>query len=509
MPINFIPNDPSAVSSAPGLRVQPKRPNRPATRANFTFSNTSPEAVLPPGTPGFLYWQCREAGLAALEAWEAVAGNLTRWQGNRRRLALRQDRGIDINAYYDRASFSFFHRAIGGTTYFSGASTDVVAHEIGHGLLDAIRPDLWDAPYLETGAFHEAFGDCIAILTALNDRDTRKKLLAVTTTLRKKNFVESTAENLSEGIRRLVPDHNAAEPRHAWNAFEFQIPETLPLDGGPGELINEVHSFGMLFSGCFYDLIAAIFASHTPKTEANLLASVKAAGSLLVKGASTAVITPRFFQSVGRAMVLADEEENDGEHRDRIRAAFERHNLMLGANALLAPTTVLSGVAPGRGRVRALAAAVRKDLRERLGAARDERVSVEPAELAGRRFTRVTHAQQVALGSLHDRLRGVSIAAPVPVIIGESGGRAAVMGPLPERLSVEREVQAFVSSLLSNGQIELGGSRSTRGATATSAISGLGTGSAAARKASVRGPTHRVTSVGGKKVLVRVRFQCP
>ena len=507
MAINYIPNDPSAASSAPGLRVQPKRPNGPAGRAGFTFSNTAPEAVHPPGTRGFLYWQCREAGLAALDAWESVAGNLTRWQGNRRRLALRQDRGVDINAYYDRASFSFFHRAIGGTTYYSGASTDVVAHEIGHGLLDAIRPDLWDAPYLEAGAFHEAFGDCVAILTALHDRDTRKKLLAVTTSLKKKNFVESTAENLSEGIRRLVPDHNAAEPRHAWNTLEFQIPETLPLDGGPGELINEVHSFGMIFSGCFYDLIAAIFASHSQKTEANLLASAKAAGSLLVEGASTAVITPRFFQSVGRAMVLADEAQNDGEHRDRIRAAFERHDIMLGANALLAPTTVLSGARPAGGRAGALGAAARRDLMERLGAGRGERLSLETAEFAGRRFTRAIHSQRVALGGVHDRLRGVSVPVRVPVIIGESGGRAAVMGQLPELLSVEREVQAFVSSLVSHGQIELGGSRTTAAA-ATGAISGARTGSAAGRRASVGGATHRVTSVGRKKVLVRVRFQC-
>jgi Zn-dependent metalloprotease len=47
-----------------------------------------------------------------------------------------------------------------------GASTDVVAHEVGHGLLDSARPDS-STSILEVGAFHEAFGDCIAMLTAL------------------------------------------------------------------------------------------------------------------------------------------------------------------------------------------------------------------------------------------------------------------------------------------------------------------------------------------------------
>src|SRR5712691_4239561 len=107
MSINFIPNDPLAGSSAPGARVKPKRKNRPASRASFTLSNPSPDGTFAPGTPGFLFWQCREAGLAALEAWETFAGPFTQWQGNRKKLPLLQDLGVDINAFYDRASFSF------------------------------------------------------------------------------------------------------------------------------------------------------------------------------------------------------------------------------------------------------------------------------------------------------------------------------------------------------------------------------------------------------------------
>jgi len=499
MPINFIPNDPLAGSSAPGERVTTKRKNRPASRASFTFSNPSPDGTFAAGTPGFLFWQCREAGLAALEAWESFAGQLTRWQGNRKKLPLLQDVAEKLNAFYDRDSFSFFHKTIGTKTFFSGASTDVVSHEVGHGLLDSIRPELWDAPFLEAGAFHEAFGDCMAVLTALNDLDTRKKLLASTTTLRKRNFVESTAEELSDGIRRLQATHNAAEPRHAFNTFQFQIPETLPDDGGPGELIDEVHSFGMVFTGCFYDLIAAIFAAQSAKTEAKLLASAKAAGALLVEGAKTAPITPRFFQAVGRAMVLADQQLNGGANRDRIRAAFEKHNVLLGANAMLAPAAALAGGAPRLGRRAAIGPATRKDLAARLGAARGARLSVEGAEVSGQPFARVVHTQKVALGTLDNRLKGVTIDADVAVMVGESGGRAAVMGHMPEPVSTEREVHAFVESLLSHGQIEFdGGGPRTRAAMA----------SVAGRKEAVSRETHRVKTVGGKKALERVRFHC-
>src|SRR5947207_713189 len=135
MPINFIPNDPAAGASAPGMRDQAPRPNRPASRSGFTFSGAIPEGKFTPMTPQFLFWQCREAALAAVETWEASAGAHTKWQGNRKKLPVFQDVGEDLNAFYDRASFSFFHQAVGGTTFFSGASTDVVAHEVGHGLL--------------------------------------------------------------------------------------------------------------------------------------------------------------------------------------------------------------------------------------------------------------------------------------------------------------------------------------------------------------------------------------
>src|SRR5215472_10400342 len=329
MPINFNPNDPQAGSTAPAMREKSPRANRPTSKSGFTFTGTSQEGKFNPDTPQFLFWQCREAALAAVETWESVAGQ-------------------DLNAFYDRTSFSFFHQAVGGKTFFSGASTDVVAHELGHGLLDSVRPDFFEVNFLEAGAFHEAFGDCMAMLTALSDTETRQKLLAASSDLRKRNFVETTAEDLSNGIKRMDPNHNAAEPRHAFNKLKFQIPSTLPDNGGPGRLINEVHSFGIIFTGCFWDLLANLFGAASSKTEANLLNAARLAGKILVAGAKGAVIAPRFLQSVGRAMVLADQSQNNGANVDHIRNAFQTHDILLGANAMLAPSMALAGGAPKR-----------------------------------------------------------------------------------------------------------------------------------------------------------------
>lgn len=491
MAINFIPNDPDAGAAAPAMRRKDPSPNRPSSSSGFTFSNQSAEGEAAPGTPQFLFWQAREAAIAAVAAWEACAGQThTAWQGNRKKLPLMQDAGKDLNAFYDRASFSFFHETVGAETFFSGASTDVVSHEVGHGLLNSMRPDFFEVNFLEVGAFHEAFGDCMAILTALGDTETRQRLLAVAPNLRARDFVESTAEQLSRAIGLAIPGHNAAEPRHAFNTFKFQIPSTLPDNGGPGALINEVHSFGMIFTGCFWNLIANLFNASATQDEAALLAAVKLAGKLLIEGARGAVVRPRFLQSIGRAMVLADQNMNGGANRQHINDAFARHDILLGANAMMAPTMALAGTAPKGAK---LGTAAREDLRRRLGSVRGAKLSLSAIDFFGVKAVNAVQTRGVQLGSVDPKLKGVVAIAHEPVIVGASGSRAAVMGAVPNVAETESEVKAFVGSLVAHRRIGYG--RKAKKA-------------AVAKRDFPEHVTHVVKSVGGRKVLQRVRFLC-
>jgi len=491
MAINFIPNDPDAGAAAPAMRRKDPSPNRPSSSSGFTFRNQSAEGEAAPGTPQFLFWQAREAAIAAVAAWEACAGQTHRaWQGNRKKLPLLLDAGVDLNAFYDRASFSFFHETVGAQTFFSGASTDVVSHEVGHGLLDSMRPDFFGVNLLEVGAFHEAFGDCIAILTALGDTETRQRLLAVAPNLRARDFVESTAEQLSRAIGLAVPGHNAAEPRHAFNTFKFQIPSTLPDDGGPGALINEVHSFSMIFSGCFWDLIANLFNASATQDEAALLAAARLAGKILIEGVRGAVVRPRFLQSIGRAMVLADQNINGGANRQHINDAFARHDILLGANAMMAPTMALAGTAPKGAK---LGTAAREDLRRRLGSIRGAKLSLSATDFFGVKAVNAVQTRGVQLGSVDPKLKGVVAMAYEPVIVGASGSRAAVMGAVPNVAETESEVKAFVGSLVAHRRIGYG--RKAKKA-------------AVAKRDFPEHVTHVVKSVGGRKVLQRVRFLC-
>jgi hypothetical protein len=492
MPINFIPNDPLAGAGAPPMRQMNPRANRPNNRAGFIYHRTAPQGLYQPATPGFLFWQCREAALAALDTWESHAGALRRWF-SARRIHLVQNAVAEFgaqpepNAFYDRLGFQFFEFTGGAKTTFSGESTDVVAHEIGHGLLDAIRPDLWDTPYLEVSAFHEAFGDCAALLTALADPETRQAFLPL---VNNHNFLETTAEDLSDAIRRVAPNHNAAEPRMALNTLQWQLPSTLPADGGPGALINEGHSFARIFTGCFYDLLRNLLGAAA--TEAALQQTVSTAARLLIAGARSAPESARFFQAAGRAMSLADQQLNNGANRDAIGRAFGSHNIALGTNAMLAPVAALSGASPKvTARVAALSQATARDLAARLGVKAGARMLVRPLEGLGERIVKAVHQREIPLGNVHAKLKGVIAMASESVLVGASGGRAAALGGLPDASATNDEVLSYVGSLVKHGRIAFDAK------------------TAAARAA--KGPvftTHTVKAVKGKKILSRVRFAC-
>jgi Fungalysin metallopeptidase (M36) len=490
MPINFVPNDPLAGAGAPAIRQTSALANRPSNRAGFIFHSPQPQGLHQPGTPEFLFWQCRQGAIAAVKTWESHAGALPRWFSGRR-LNLVQNAVAEFgepaqpNAFYDRSSFSFFEFTHGGKTTFSGESTDVVAHEIGHGLLDAIRPDLWDTPFLEASAFHESFGDCVALLTALADPQTRQ---AFRLQINSQNFLETTAEDLSDAIRRFRSNHNAAEPRMALNTLQWQLPSTLPSTGGPGVLINEGHSFARVFTGCFYDLLRNL-AGNNP-TDAVLQEKVSTAARLLIAGARNAPDSTRFFQSVGRAMSLADQQLNNGANRDAIGRAFAAHNIALGTNAMLAPVAELAGTSPRAGaRSAALGQATAKDLADRLNVKARARMIVRPLQALGARVVEAVHQREVSLGDVHAKLKGVVALAAESVLVGVSGGRAAALGALPDASATTNEVLSYVNALVKNERIAFDAKSFVKEA-----------------KRAAEYATHAVKSVGGKKRLVRLRF---
>jgi hypothetical protein len=391
----------------------------------------------------------------------------------------------------------FYHKFRDGETAFSGASTDVVSHEVGHALLDAIRPDLWGSFQLEIGGFHEAFGDVVAIVTALADRKTRDRLLSISPDLGAANFVEATAEDLSDTIRRVLGrNHSAAKPRRALNTFNWQLPETMPRNGGPDVMIAEVHSLARIITGCFYDLVRAIFAASGSPTQARLWSATRTAARLFYHAAQKAPAVPRFFQSIGRSMVLADATLNGGANRQLIGQAFAQHGLALGTQALLAPELALAGGSPKvdrRKRAVKVQPATLRDLRERLGAPAGRAANIALVELGDTSAANVAFHDEVALDDVDPRLRGVVAPVETVALVGESGGSAALLFA-PATGAPSAEVLDFVNSLVAHGQVAFDSPPRRRAAVASYDDS--------------RTATHAIRRRGGKQELERIRFAC-
>jgi hypothetical protein len=102
------------------------------------------------------------------------------FEGNRLRVV--PHAGYGQNAYYDRQSkslqFYYFDKENGQVV--TSLSTDIVHHELGHAILDGVRPLLNESASIETAAFHEFVGDLTAILVSLRNNEFRKRLVQET-----------------------------------------------------------------------------------------------------------------------------------------------------------------------------------------------------------------------------------------------------------------------------------------------------------------------------------------
>lgn len=348
-----------------------------------------PPRLYPPDTPEFLHWQIVAALARGRDLWSRLLPRAGTWVRGTV-LPVVPIEGEGLNAYYDRKALHFFRdvNASTGEVVQSGDSPDVVTHEQGHAVLDAFRPDLWDAPHFEVAAFHEGFGDLAAILVALEETELARAAIRETKgSLDHSNLVSRLAEELAAAvIARYGPD--AALPdalRDAVNSFHYESPRSLPDDAAADALSREPHSFCRVVTGACWDVLARL---SIPAEGQDPLAAVQLAarkvGALATAAAEGAASGAAFFRrfAAGLRGAAADDEA--------ARAAVEEALAArgLGASDEDAPrerSEIRAGLGPEPLTTRLLEA-----LRERLGASRDEELLVRPSpgggDLHGRRL---------------------------------------------------------------------------------------------------------------------------
>lgn len=464
-------DDPGDPASQPVLiPIQVAVPDPSAQPLPFKITNqTPPPSIYQPGTAQFLYYANACALRRAADFWGSVVPSDTQWEIGKI-LPVNLDSGVDLNAFYTRGDggdspgLHFFHDAVGGRVYFSGESPDVVCHEMGHAVLDAVRPQLFDAQTVEAAAFHESFGDMTALLSALQVPSFREILLSETGgRLNRSSRLSRLAEQLGAAIRSQESD--AVDPdclRNANNSFFYRDPQTLPPSAPASELSSEPHSFSRVFTGAFLDLLAGMFALQSSQDSDGIVQAAKAAAQTLLGGIANAAVVPDFFSQVAGNMVqFGDGAPFNGKYHDVLKSAFVRRGIL--------SLQAASAISKTKSQAKGMAAAT-------------EMRAKQPGTLP-----------KAAIAASHYGLNQSTLqvhvaAEPRRLALSAS---SITLGPIEPRSS-QNAAESYTEDLFQRGHVDVGKFADPE--------SGM------ARAFSFK--THKVSEEGGQLVLKRITFNC-
>ncbi|HTW64789.1 MAG TPA: hypothetical protein VME17_09255 [Bryobacteraceae bacterium] len=358
MPIAAWEDDPNSIPNPQPVQL----PNPDLSTGPFSFTMQAPVDPLPPpdiyspGTLNFRIWAASEAARRGADFWTGIfqaagLGGKT-WQPGEP-LPIILDEGPDLNAFYDRKALNFFHGPEGSATVFSAESPDVVCHELGHAVLDAARPELFDTQFPEVAAFHESFGDMSAILSVLQLPSLRATLLAATNNrIDRTSRVSRLAAQLGAAIRLQQPD--AVDPdclRNAANSFVYQDPQNLPSDSPASSISSEPHNFSRIFTGAFLNSLAGMLLGRNAKPGPDdLLQVCTDIAMILIRGVLAAPVVPDYYSQVALQIVNASLGVDNGVYTPILRGAFVKREILTVDAAIAAiphPLAAMSMAAGG------------------------------------------------------------------------------------------------------------------------------------------------------------------
>ena len=346
----------------PGTGVEvtlDSRPDPSASPLAFRFPEPAPAPSDDNDSSGFRYWSAAAALRRGADFW-APRVSSGEWELGSV-LPVLLDEGEDLNAFYDRQALNFFHGPSPDGVVFSGASPDIVCHEMGHAILDSLKPQLFDAGSQEAAAFHESFGDMSAILSDLQLPSLRTAILKDTGGhISRNSRLSRLAEQLGAAIRAQSPD--AVDPdclRNAANSFSYADPSTLPSFAPASQISSEAHSFSRVFTGAFFEALGGMLTAHaadpanpTPDELGEVSFQMR---DILVAAIANAPIVSNFMAQVATGMVAASASVNAA-YPDILKEAFTRRSIISLQTSVMATSERVASVAMSETSARALSA---------------------------------------------------------------------------------------------------------------------------------------------------------
>ncbi len=256
----------------------------------------------------------------AVEVAERELGRDLIWPFEASRLIVLPHAGERANAFYDQDTHSLqfysFLRANGARPYHTCLSHDVVAHEAGHAILDAVRSRLIESFERESWALHEAVGDLTGMFAALEYPVVRDTILPV---IDQPNLVTEIADAF-DGERRPIRSLIGV-PRDDW------------------ELVTTAHELSQKLTTCLYaalvDMVDLAGRHLNDPAEALGLAR-RALQRMFVRGLDFLPPADADFEHMARGMLAADTLAHASDamgFRDALVREFVRYGVLAGPPA--------------------------------------------------------------------------------------------------------------------------------------------------------------------------------
>lgn len=308
--ITYYLNDPTTPELVEQIAELPK------TRQPFTVDNIVPVPVTEQQQRAAQCHITIANGINYLEKHVRLAHRFPRTKN----LRVRPEVGKDFNAFYDGGQLAFFfdRDPVTKNVVFTANSADIVSHELGHAMLDMIRPDLWNVQAFEVHAFHEGFGDIMAIINSLQHDQILQKMLEETGgDLKKSNLATRLAEELGRAVYNIDKNGDPTYLRDISTNFTYTPPSSLPKKGSYDQLLAESHSFGRLIANFWYEVFVGFYELEKKKGTDDLT-SLKTARDvavrLLLAAIRTAPRTSRFYDGFANSMLAVSKTQGAGQH---------------------------------------------------------------------------------------------------------------------------------------------------------------------------------------------------
>lgn len=293
------------------------------------------------GSPQFDQVNTHGIVAGALATYEHYMGHTVPWSF-KGPLEVNPHAGDGKTAYYSRwdQSINFFQwdSPSLGKTVTTAQSFDVASHEMGHAILDGLRPGLLSGT--ESKAFHEGFGDSSAILHALQYDTNLQQILADNGgDFSKPSLVTRLAEEFGTAFNKEddnPKNDNNPYYRTALNEFQYADPKTLPSDSYPPSqpeevLTSEPHSFSRIWSGSFYSMLGSLYtqcAGEAPSQLDALRQARDVLGTLWGKSLDHIPAANLKFRHAASAMLREANQLEGGKYFDSLAAVMLDRNLL-------------------------------------------------------------------------------------------------------------------------------------------------------------------------------------